>query len=81
LAVLAISHRPPARRHLIYALADRDPVGRRVGGHVALETQPVDGAVGALVLPVPGSRELRRQFGELELEVVDVLAELDQTGR
>jgi hypothetical protein len=59
---LALCHGLVAFSHLAQALADRQPVGRRRRGHAAVESHPVDDAVGAFLVPVlglvKGGREL-----------------------
>src|SRR5205807_7065347 len=70
-------HGLSARRHSAQVLADRDPRPGGVGRHVAVEADPVDGAVGALLIPVGTLVELGGEAGELELELVDGLADAD----
>src|SRR6266487_1854877 len=77
-ADVAVLHGEPALWHLRDPLPDRDPVGGRVGGHVTVEADPVDRAVGTLVLPVLGLFELGRELRKLELQVVDVSTQLDE---
>src|SRR5207245_3807215 len=55
----------------------RNPRPRGVGRHVAVEPDPVDGAVGALLLPVGTFVERGGEAGELELELVDGLPNAD----
>src|SRR5690242_3119427 len=76
-ADLARLHGLRALRHPAQVLAHRDPSRGRVGGHVAVEADPVDRAVRALSLPVVALVELGGEAGELELELVDDLAQAD----
>jgi hypothetical protein len=64
---------------LVLADGDRPPGG--AGGHVTVEAHPVGGRVVAGGVPVLASGELSRVAGELELELVDGLAEADQGER
>ena len=79
-ANIAGAHRLDALWHLRCSLADRDSIRRGVGGHVAVEAHPVDCAVGALALPVLALVELGCQLRALQLQLVDVLAQLEQPG-
>ena len=59
-------------------LADCDAVRDRVRRHLAVDADPVDRAVGALVVPTLGLVEFHRQPGEPQLELVDGLPEPHQ---
>src|SRR5260370_41791514 len=59
-----------ALRHPSQVLADGDPRPGGVGGYVAVEADPIDRAVGALLVPVVALVELGGQAGELELQLV-----------
>src|SRR5260370_22392906 len=63
-------HRLGALRHPSQVLADGDPRPGGVGGYVAVEADPIDRAVGALLVPVVALVELGGQAGELELQLV-----------
>ena len=54
------------------------PVAGGVGGHVAVEADPVVGAGRALLLPEVGLDELGGEPGELELELIDDPTNRDQ---
>ena len=77
-ADLAVVHGLDAFRQIGSKLADRDPVAGGVGGHVAVEADPVVGAGRALFLPEVGLDEVGGKFGEVELELVDDLTNGDQ---
>src|SRR5215471_9208495 len=69
-------HRLPAFSQLVRALADGEPVGGGVRGHVTVEADPLEGAVGAFGLPALRLFELSRELREGKLHGVDALAEL-----
>src|SRR5438309_12097223 len=77
-ADLAPIHGVGAARHLGQALTHRKPVVGRVGGHPAVETDPIPRAVKAFVVPPVGLVELSGELRELELELVDDPAQADQ---
>jgi hypothetical protein len=56
-------------------LAYRDPVSRGIRGHVTVVADPVDPAVGALVVPVHLLVEFSRHPGKLEVQLVDGVTE------
>jgi hypothetical protein len=74
----ALGHRLLALSHLAQALADRQPVSRRRRGHAAVESHPVDGAVGAFLVPVLGLVKGGGELRELQLQAVDLLSDVDQ---
>ena len=53
-ADLTFVHRLAAPAKVDQSLADCDPIPSCVGGHAAVESDPVDGADGALIVPVIG---------------------------
>src|SRR6266566_2660083 len=77
-ADLAPIHGVGAARHLGQALTHREPVVGRVGGHPAVEADPIPRAVKAFVVPPVGLVELSGELRELELELVDDPAQTDQ---
>src|SRR5437899_1123437 len=77
-ADLAPIHGVGAARHLGEALTHRKPVVGRIGGHPAVEADPIPRAVKAFVVPPVGLVELGGELRELELELVDDPAQADQ---
>src|SRR5437660_2835290 len=77
-ADLAPVHGVSAARHLGQALTHRKPVVGRVGGHPAVEADPIPRSVKAFVVPPVGLVELSGELRELELELVDDPAQGDQ---
>ena len=61
--------------------ADRDAVGCRRGGHVTLEANPVDRAVGTFAVPVFGLVERSGDLREPELQAVDLVPQRNQLER
>src|SRR5437879_11074173 len=77
-ADLAPIHGVGAARHLGQAPTHGEPVIGRVGGHPAVEADPIPRAVKAFVVPPVGLIELGGELRELELELVDDPAQTDQ---
>src|SRR3984893_11580983 len=77
-ADLARLHRPKALWERMQMLTDRDPIGGGRTGHVAIDTNPVDGGGGTLALELIGGSERRGVGGEDELEAVDGPAKLNE---
>src|SRR5207244_13040767 len=77
-ADLAPIHGVGAARQVGQALTHRKPVVGRVGGHPAVEADPIPRAVKAFVVPPRGLVELGGELRELELELVDDPAQADQ---
>src|SRR6184192_4436749 len=77
-ADLARLHGVGAPRQVGQALTHRKPVVGRVGGHPAVEADPIPRSVKAFVVPPVGLVELSGELSELELELVDDPAQADQ---
>src|SRR5438477_10841644 len=77
-ADLAPIHGVGAARQVGQALTHRKPVVGRVGGHPAVEAEPIPRRVKAFVVPPVGLVELSGELRELELELVDDPAQADQ---
>src|ERR1700694_1964367 len=52
-------------------VTDSDPIGRRIAGHVAVETNPVDRCDEAVLFICIGGGKLSRLLGEGKLHQVD----------
>jgi len=74
-ALLERRRRHGQRREL---LADRDPIGGCPATEVAVDADPVDGAEEAAVVPFSGLRKTPGELGELDLDQVDRMPQLDE---
>ena len=77
-ADLTRAHRLHAGRHCRQLLADLDPVGSHLVGQMAIEAQPVGGAVEAGVFQETVLQELEGEDRGLELEEGDVALAQDE---
>ena len=77
-ADLARIHRLNRAIQVRQSPANREPVGRRVGCHPAVDADPIQGAVEAFIVPKSGFGEGCGSLGEPQLEPVDLPTKADQ---